>query len=376
MAPYTPPTTGVGGVASSVVANMYDHSGYFRGRSFSPKRRRTDGGFEGVDDRYARYDITKDYPPSSCPPPPQIIDINAVNALLVDASKEVAELEKADGDGKLTQKQHSKVQTKSIFTLFKLLETIVEKAVIPWAEAGSPRIPPRGGGDCGPPPESAKVKALREALEVADKTVVIFDANLGPVSVANCSALAHNLTTGLRAAAIDVAANNPDEAVEGVRLASDALSCVVKVEFLGQSSRKAKPILTADDDGDERAVEQSFCTMPVRLEFEDRSGRLHFQRTMRYKCGLKASMSLPFGVRVAQKAAHTELKQEYPGMIVMVRPKVESLSFVALIKNDGEKKWTILPNKLPIDPNCLSWTGRQDAAAAGAAATVAALQDG
>ena len=73
MAPYTPPTTGVGGVASSVVANMYDHSGYFRGRSFSPKRRRTDGGFEGVDDRYARYDITKDYPPLILPPPRSLI---------------------------------------------------------------------------------------------------------------------------------------------------------------------------------------------------------------------------------------------------------------------------------------------------------------
>ena len=86
-------------------------------------------------------------------------------------------------------------------------------------------------------------------------------------------------------------------------------------------------------------------------------------------------MSLPLGVRVAQKAAHAALKQEYPDMIVMVRPEVESLSFVALIKNDGEKNWTILPNKLPIDPNCLSWTGGQDAVAAGAAA-VATSQDG
>ena len=49
-------------------------------------------------------------------------------------------------------------------------------------------------------------------------------------------------------------------------------------------------------------------------------------------------MSLPLGVRVAQKAALAALKQEYPGMIVMVCPEVESLSFIALIKNDGEKQ--------------------------------------
>ena len=64
---YTLPSTGVGGVTSAVVANMFDHTSYFRdfrGRSFSPKRRRTDGGgWEGPDERHLRYDLTKDYPP-------------------------------------------------------------------------------------------------------------------------------------------------------------------------------------------------------------------------------------------------------------------------------------------------------------------------
>ena len=356
MAPYTPLTTGVGGVASAVAANMFDHSGYFRdfrGRSWSPKRKRTDGVTDQGEDRHSRYDLTQAYPPLTFPPP-QNVDIASVKALLVDAAKEAAELEKADADGKLTQKQHCKVQTKTILTLFKLIESLVEKAVVPWAEAGGPRH--TSGGDCGPPQEPAKVKALREALETADKTVIVFDANLGPASVANRTALGHNLTAGLRAAAIDAAADKPEEAVEGVRLASDALSCATKVEFLGQSSRKAKPVLTVDDDGNERQVERGFCTMPVRLEFEDRSGRLHFERTMRDKCGLKASMSLPLGLRVAQKHALAAVKRDYPGMICMVRPEVESLSFIAFVKNDGERKWTAVSDKLPIDPDCLSWT--------------------
>ena len=357
MAPYTPPTTGVGGVPSAVAANMFDPSGYFRdfrGRSWSPKRRRPNGE-ESEEDRHLRYDLTKDYPPLSYPPP-QVLDIASVTALLVDAAKEAAELEKADTDGKLTQKQNLKVQNKSILTLFKLVETIVEKAVIPWAEAGGPRLPYGGGGDGGPPPEPTKVKALREALETADKTVIVFDANLGPSPVANRTTLAHNLTNGLRAAAIGRAADRPEDAVEGVRMASDALSCASKVDFLGQSSRRAKPVVVVDEDGGEMARERAFCTMPVRLEFEDRGGRLHFERTMRDKCGIKATMSLPLGLRVAQKASLATLKREYPDKICMIRPDVESLSFVAMIKNDGDKKWVTLPNKLPIDPDCLSWT--------------------
>ena len=106
--------------------------------------------------------------------------------------------------------------------------------------------------------------------------------------------------------------------------------------------------------------------MPVRLEFEDRSGRLHFERTMREKCGLKASMSLPLGLRVAQKAATAAVKRNYLVMVAMVRPDVDSLSFVALVKRDSEKKWNTLPNKMSIDTDCLSWTDSAATAAMGA----------
>ena len=65
MAPYTPPTTGVGGVASVVSANLFDETGYFPFRSQSgsgTKRKRTKGG-GGAPFSDAMYDITKDYPP-------------------------------------------------------------------------------------------------------------------------------------------------------------------------------------------------------------------------------------------------------------------------------------------------------------------------
>ena len=98
MAPYTPPTTGVGGVASAVAANLFDESGYFPFRPRSgtgTKRKGTDGG-DGApfsDERYAMYDITQDYPPLTYPKP-AVIDIPALKSLLLDASKEAAELAK------------------------------------------------------------------------------------------------------------------------------------------------------------------------------------------------------------------------------------------------------------------------------------------
>ena len=119
---------------------------------------------------------------------------------------------------------------------------------------------------------------------------------------------------GLRNAAVEKA-KDPEEAAEAVRLAADALSCATKIDFLGQASRRPAPKLTTDNDSNETLVESPFCTMPVLLEFEDRNVRQHFDRTMREKCGVRPSMSLPASIRNVQKALHANLKAAYPDMI-------------------------------------------------------------
>ena len=114
--------------------------------------------------------------------------------------------------------------------------------------------------------------------------------------------------------------------------------------------------MTTDNDGNETLVESPFCTMPVLLEFEDRNVRQHFERTMREKCGVRPSMSLPTGIRNVQKALHANLKATYPDMIIMLKADSESLSFFcAMVKKDGDKHWNTLPEKFSIDPNCLGF---------------------
>ena len=78
MAPFIPPVTGTGGVASSVAANSFDNSGNFRDRSNSSlKRRRHDAwGSEG-DNQQASFDIIRDYPPLVYPTAPKL-DVTAI----------------------------------------------------------------------------------------------------------------------------------------------------------------------------------------------------------------------------------------------------------------------------------------------------------
>ena len=119
------------------------------------------------------------------------------------------------------------------------------------------------------------------------------------------------------------------------------MSLVNNAEFLGASSK-----IHSNRDG----TLSSHYSMPVKIEFENKGARLHFECTMREKCDIHPSISLPTGIRKAQTAFHTEFKQKYDGYIIMTRPDTPSLSFMAFAKKDGEKGWTRLDDVRAIDP--------------------------
>ena len=76
--------------------------------------------------------------------------------------------------------------------------------------------------------------------------------------------------------------------------------------------------------------------MPVKVEFENKGARIHFERTLREKCDIRPSISLPTGIRKALTAFYNELKNKYNDYIIMTRPDTASLSFFAFAKKDGE----------------------------------------
>ncbi len=61
---------------------------------------------------------------------------------------------------------------------------------------------------------------------------------------------------------------------------------------------------------------------------------------MREKCKIRASMSLPPGIRKEAEKCRKSLLERFPGELVMVRAESEGLCFAAFHKKDGEGKWT------------------------------------
>ena len=317
---FIPPVTGTGGRPGNVSANSFDTSNLFpypRPRANS-KRMRTDDDLE----LNRRFDLTRDFPPLLFPEK-QGIDVDAVSALLVGAAAAVPAIRAKMESPEVGQD----VKELASFGLkmFELVEGLWEKVVKPAAAcqpngqaagATAPRTLPK--------PDLAK-RELIEALAASDRTSILYDANLGNVPIANRQKLCHSLSAGMRESAIALSNLHNTDPSEAVRVADDALSLVSNMTFMGQASKPVK--------------DKSHCSMPIKLEFEDRGARIHFERTIKDRCGIRATMSLPYNIREAQKKFHATMRDLYEGELIMVRVDTEKLRFIAFHKFDQGPKW-------------------------------------
>ena len=98
------------------------------------------------------------------------------------------------------------------------------------------------------------------------------------------------------------------------------MSLVKNAEFLGGSSK----IHSARDGS-----LSGFYSMTVKVEFESKGARIHFEGTLREKCDIRPSIFLPTGIRRAQTGFYNELKHKYNDNIILTRPDTASLSFIA-----------------------------------------------
>ncbi len=224
--------------------------------------------------------------------------------------------------------------------LLDLVNAVVEEGIIPMssstpasfasvAAASNPANPPQNRARTEP--GTAELKA---ALATAEKTAVVFDADLGRSPVANRATLNSAFAAGLKAATIKVAEESGGDANENIRIVNDALSCADNLDFLGQTTARR-----IDRTDPANPVTLPYCTMPVKLDFPDRNTRIHFERTLRKHCGMKASMSLPFQIRRYQSLFLKAMKNRYADRTIMVRPDTSTLSLVAFMKNEGGSGW-------------------------------------
>ncbi len=338
---YVPPVTGADG-PSSVVANLFDDSGNFRPRIHSgAKRPRSDGDAEH--NRY--YDISCSAVVNHLPPRPSL-DVAPIKALLVEASKYAEAIRaRADDEG---LDEHSRTFAKMSHSFFELLQAVVEKAIVPLSSSSAPAA---SFSFSVPPPTPNLIvegeKELRDALRTADKTTVVYDANLGPVQIANRHKLNHAFQGCMKDSIIRQSNEKKTDPAEAWRIVDDALSLVKDIEFLGTTSAPAKTRSGEVDRANPRN------TMPVKMTFDDKDARNYFERVMRERCSLRATPSLPFAIRKAQKALYEQIRSELPETNVYIKTCSETLSFIVTKKKVGVDRGWVDYRKVTIDPRIM-----------------------
>ena len=343
-----PPVTGVNG-NNNPYANLFDRSGAFRDRAGSgTKRPRTDGQEELLN---SVYNLTRDFPPLELPGKPAV-DVASIKSILVEAVAMVGSLEPVLG------REDASVDSKAVLNMLKtlvgLVGAVVEKGIEPLATAvvgvgGAPtsrRFAAAARGLANPvasvpPPPPPGRRELVEALKKSEKEAVVFGVNLGAAGLAHRGTLNANFTTDLQRKVVEKAEGKPEAGVrESLRIVEDALSCAESVDFMGPRSN---PYVNQRE-----GATGSFCSMPVKLSFQDRDTRINFERTVRENTGLRVIQSLPKPVREEMALFRKAMECRYPGKIILARPNVRSLEFTALMKNDGDKKWVECQETVPI----------------------------
>jgi hypothetical protein len=129
---------------------------------------------------------------------------------------------------------------------------------------------------------------------------------------------------------------------ESVRAMNDALECVNEMDFIGLKSERTRQKDPVTNE------QKTHFTMPIKLKFDDRNTCLHFEKTIKSVCGLRAVMSLPKNIREEQSLFAKALRDRYKDEMVTVRPDLATLHFIAFKKRHTDKRWERCSETMPI----------------------------
>jgi hypothetical protein len=182
-------------------------------------------------------------------------------------------------------------------------------------------------------------KKLRQAISKAEKSVTLFDLDLGPVPVINRETLSRKVTLLLheKAKSTGIYKGNHDAAAETM---DDILSCA-SIDFLGKGSRL---FYNNKDTSDPR--NNKMCTVPVKLTFRDKNTRFQAEQTLKKACNVKCSTPYPKKLRAIIDSFIKDCKVTKSGCFILARVDVENLCITARARTDSG--WVDLDNKVSI----------------------------
>jgi hypothetical protein len=167
-------------------------------------------------------------------------------------------------------------------------------------------------------------RKVKQAIREAEKKTLLFNLDMGKVPAMNKDTLSRKVTLALGEKASsgehDYDIKDAEEAID------DILSCS-KLEFLGTTSKK---FYNKKNPADVR--NDTFCTMPVRFEFQDKATRVQAEKTLRKVCKVSCAVPYPKRLRTLLDTLIVEGKKKCPNVFIRTQVNVDNLTIEAHAK--------------------------------------------
>jgi len=192
----------------------------------------------------------------------------------------------------------------------------------------------------GPPPKgpatSGSAQPTPAAVREAEKSVLLFNLDLGQVPIMNTNTISMKVTQDLAAKAATVEGkDNGRPSDEVVTMLDDAISLVKGMDFYGKVT---KAFLNKGKKDDVR--NGKFCTLPVKLAFKDKDTKQQAESLFRNKCKVQCTTPYPLNLRKAIRSAVEGEKAKFTEDFIQVRVDPEEAILKISRKSGGKDgKW-------------------------------------
>jgi hypothetical protein len=208
-----------------------------------------------------------------------------------------------------------------------------------------------------PPTEEEKAKnKFREAVRVAESSTLILNLDMGKVPILNKSTIAKNATLALTTMAAKLELNNntsiPCE--DTVLAIDDVLSITKSMEFYGKKTK------TYTNNKDK--LSGSYCTIPVKYEFDSREEKIEAETILKEKCGASCSTPYPAILRECIKQVVNKVRKDYPNNQVRVSVDTKNISLRVSTREKSQtehkNKWVSYADNIPLPSEVLNVEAR------------------
>ena len=201
-----------------------------------------------------------------------------------------------------------------------------------------------------PPPEDEGKKKFVSAVREAEKSVLVFNLDLGKVPIMNTGTIAKKVTESITAkAAAAEGSDNVRPSEDTIMILEDTLSVMKGMEFFGKVT---KVYNNTKNNGDE--LNGKFCTLPVKMVFKDKDSKARAEAVLRKTCKLQCTTPYPPLLRKLIKETIDSYRGKFPDSFIQVKVDAEGGKLLLSRRSKEDNKWTNNFEVIPISAGAMS----------------------